>query len=369
MLKSFSVKPCFMGRAANLGIPLAAIARCFAAASLMLYTLGLTGCGSSQQTTNSSGNTTSVASSSAGDASKPKVVATSSVLCDVIQKIAQETVDLTCLIPAGTDPHVYQAKPTDRKAIEQAKLILYNGYGFEPTLIKLIKATQNSAPKIAVNEIAVPKPLKGEEHEHEAEAEKKGGKAEAEHDPGESNPHVWHNAQNGVRIVETVRDNLEKLSPSNATQYSSNAKKMTSELTQLDSWIKSQISTIPANQRKLVTTHDAMGYYASAYGIPVEGALQGISTEEKPAAGRVKALVQDLKKTGVPTIFPEATINPKLIAAVAKEANVKVSKRELFADGLGEKGSEGDTYEKMLIANTKTVVEGLGGKYTPFQPK
>ena len=73
-------------------------------------------------------------------------------------------------------------------------------------------------------------------------------------------------------------------------------------------------------------------------------------------------------RTGVPTIFAEVTINPKLIETVAKEANVKVSDRELFADGLGEKGSEGDTYEKMLIANTKTIVEGLGGKYTPFQP-
>jgi ABC-type Zn uptake system ZnuABC Zn-binding protein ZnuA len=83
----------------------------------------------------------------------------------------------------------------------------------------------------------------------------------------------------------------------------------------------------------------------------------------------VKELVEEIKKAGVPTIFAETTINPKLIESVAKEAKVKVSKRELFADGLGEKGTEADTYEKMLIANTQTIVEGLGGKYTPFQPK
>ena len=99
------------------------------------------------------------------------------------------------------------------------------------------------------------------------------------------------------------------------------------------------------------------------------GALQGISTEEKPTPARVTALVEEIKSADVPTIFAEATINPKLIDAVAKEANVKVADQELFADGLGEKGSEGDTYQKFFIANTKTIVEGLGGTYTPFQPR
>lgn len=283
---------------------------------------------------------------------KPKVVVTNSVLCDITQEIAQDSLDLKCLIPAGSDPHVYQAKPDDRKAIEQAQLVLYGGYNFEPSLIKLIKATTNQAPKVAVDELAVPKPQKFEED----------GKSETD-------PHVWHNAQNGVAIVEVVRENLDKIAPNNAAKYRSNAEKMTGELKQLDSWIKAQINTIPANQRKLVTTHDALGYYSSAYGIPIEGALQGISTEEKPTAGRVKDLVKDLKKTGVPMIFAETTINPKLIEAVAKEANLKVSQREILADGLGEKGSQGDTYQKMLIANTETIVEGLGGKFTPFSAK
>lgn len=333
MFKSFFVKTHFLGSAAILAIA-----------------FGFAGCGSNQQTTNPSPNTPSAASPSSAGGEKPKVVATSSVLCDITQEIAQDTVDLTCLIPAGIDPHVYEPKPDDRKAIEQAKLILYAGYNFEPSLIKLIQATKNQAPKVAVDEVAVPNPQQFEED----------GKTETD-------PHVWQNAQNGVRIVETVRNNLEKISPSKAAQYTSNAEKMTSELTQLDSWIKSQINTIPANQRKLVTTHDAMGYYSKAYGIPVEGALQGISTEEKPTARRVKELVEVIKNANVPTIFAETTVNPKLIEAVAKEGKVKVSDRELFADGLGEKGTPGDTYQKMLIANTQTIVEGLGGKYTPFQ--
>ncbi|HEY9597437.1 MAG TPA: zinc ABC transporter substrate-binding protein [Cyanophyceae cyanobacterium] len=313
--------------------------------------LALTGCGSPQQTTTSASNPTSPSSA---QASKPKVVATTSVLCDLTQEIAQDTFELNCLVPAGTDPHVYQPKPSDRKAIETANLILYAGYGFEPDLIKLIQSTQNKAPKIAVSELAVPKALKGKQHEDEHQ--------------DELDPHVWQNAQNGVRMVEVIRDNLKQVSPNNAAQYISNSEKMTRELTQLDTWIKLQINTIPANQRKLVTTHDAMGYYAAAYGIPVEGALQGISTDERPTAARVKELVDEIKAANAPTIFTEATINPKLIEAVAREANVKVSNSTLFADGPGAKGTEGDTYKKMLIANTQAIVEGLGGKYTPFKP-
>src|SRR5919199_5607013 len=215
MLKSLSVKTRSLGSAAVLALA-----------------VGFAGCTSNQQTTNSSSNTTSEASPARADSNRPKVVATSSVLCDFIEKIAQDTVDLTCLIPAGTDPHVYAPKPSDRKAIEQANLILYNGYGFEADFIKLIQSTKNSAPKVAVGELAVSKPLKGEEHEHESR-----GKAQAEQEHGEFDPHVWHDAKNGVRMVEVVLDNLKKISPKDDANYISNTEKITRELTQLDTWI------------------------------------------------------------------------------------------------------------------------------------
>ncbi len=158
-------------------------------------------------------------------------------------------------------PHVYQPKPEDSKAIEQAKLILYGGYNFEPGLIKLIKATSNSAPKVAVDEVAVPKPQQFDED----------GKTVTD-------PHVWHNAQNGIAIAQTISQELGKLAPNNAATYTSNTQKLTNEISQIDTWIKSEIATIPPKQRKLVTTHDAFGYYSKAYGIPIEGALGGIST-------------------------------------------------------------------------------------------
>jgi manganese/iron transport system substrate-binding protein len=322
--------------------------------------MGLAACNSTTQTSPSAN--TSIESS----AQNPFIVATTSVICDLTEQIAGETVDLKCLVDAGVDPHLYQPTPEDRKAIDSAKLILYGGYNFDPALIKLVKATSNSASKIAVHEVAVPNPLLGEEHEHgEEEHEEEEGEKHAE-GAKVPDPHVWHNAQNGIRMVEEIADSLEQLVPNNASVYQANADKITNELTKIDTWIKSQIATIPANKRKLVTTHDALGYYVNAYGLSFEGALEGLSTEAQPTAARVSELVKDIKKTGVPTIFTEITNNPKLMETVSREANVKISSKELFADGLGEKGTAGETYQKMLIANTEAIVEGLGGKYTPF---
>jgi manganese/iron transport system substrate-binding protein len=283
--------------------------------------------------------------------SNPKVVVTNTVLCDLTKQIAGNTVDVVCILAAGSDAHVYKLTPEARQSIETGKLVLYGGYDFEPELIKAIKATSNPAPKIAVHEVAVPQPQKFEED----------GKSTTD-------PHVWHNAQNGIKIAETIETNLEKLVPAQAATYKQNTQKLTAELGQLDTWIKSQVGTIPAAKKTLFTTHDALGYYSKAYGIPVD-ALEGLSTEEKPNAARAKEMVGKIKKAQVPTIFAELTLNPKLITAIAQEAKVKVSAQEIYADGLGEVSSPGGTYQKMLISNTKSIVEGLGGKFTPFAAK
>lgn len=324
--------------------------------AVLALSFGLLGCeatpSTSQQNSIDSDASITTATPRAASSALPLVVATNTIVCDLTKQIAATSVNLQCLIEPGTDPHVYQPKPGDRKAIEQAKLILYGGYDFESGLIKLIQATSNSVTKVAVNELAVPNPQKFEED----------GKTVTD-------PHVWHHAQNGVAMAKVINESLSKLKPAQANFYSKNTQKITSEINQIDTWIKSQVGTIPKQNRKLVTTHDALGYYAQAYGIPVERALGGISTEAAPTASRVSTLVKDLKTTGVPTIFAEVTTDSKLITAVAKNANVKVSERELYADSLGEKGSEADSYQKMLIANTQSIVEGLGGKYTPFLPK
>jgi manganese/iron transport system substrate-binding protein len=285
---------------------------------------------------------------SASPASKPKVVVTNTVLCDLTRQVAASTVDLICLLAPGSDPHIYKLTPAARQSIEDAKLILYGGYDFEPELIKAIKATSNPASKVAVYEVAVPQPQKFAED----------GKSTID-------PHVWHNARHGVKIVETIANSLAKIKPEKVAISKQNTQRLISEIDRIDTWIKSQINTIPSVKRVLFTTHDSLGYYSKTYGITVD-ALEGLSTEEKPNAARAKQLIDKIKTAQIPTIFAELSLNPQLINTIAKEANVKVSDRQIYADGLGAENSSGATYQQMLIANTQTIVEGLGGKFTPF---
>ncbi|MEH2285625.1 MAG: zinc ABC transporter substrate-binding protein [Nostoc sp.] len=318
----------------------------FFQAILAALTIGFVGCG------NQTARTTFTQTSTQVNENLPQVVATTSVLCDLTRQVAGNTVNLTCLISPTANPQFYKPKAEDRKAIERANLILYTGYNFEPNLIKLIKATKNPAPKIAVGQMAVSKPQKFQA----------GGK-------NVSDPHLWHNTKNAIRMVEVINSNLRKLQSSDAEAYTSNTKKITNELTQLDSWIKSRIASIPTKERKLVTTSDALSYYAKAYGISLAGGLQSISSNEKLTAEQVKTLATNIKRAKVSTIFAEVEINPNLIQSVARVAEVNISDRNLYAEGLGEPGSDGDTYQKMMIANTRTIVEGLGGTYLMFEAK
>jgi manganese/iron transport system substrate-binding protein len=162
---------------------------------------------------------------------------------------------------------------------------------------------------------------------------------------------------------------LIEISPEDREIFTKNAAKLTQELQQLDSWIEQQIATIPENQRKLVTTHDAFQYYARAYGLEITGTLIGISTEEQPSAQTVSKLADSIRKSKVPAIFAETTINPKLITTVAEEAGVKLAENELYSDSIGAPGSDGDSYIKMLVSNTETIVNALGGKVTAFEPQ
>jgi manganese/iron transport system substrate-binding protein len=319
-------------------------------APILLLALAIGGC--SQASTPEASNSTASSPAAVSSGKAPLVVATTDILCDLAKTIAKETIELKCLVAAGIDPHTYSLSPADRLAIETASLILYAGHGFEPSLIKAIKATKNTAPKVAINEIAVAQPLQMVED----------GKTEVD-------PHIWHSAQNGIKIIESLQTALSKAVPTQAAIYATNAQALTSELTQIDGWIKEQIASIPTKSRKLVTTHDALSYYSKAYNIPIEGALQGFSTEEKPTPTQIRKLVNEIKESGVPTLFGETTSSSKLLENIANESKTKLSPKPLYADGLGEPGSAGATYPKMLIANTQAITEGLGGKFQPFTVK
>jgi manganese/iron transport system substrate-binding protein len=278
---------------------------------------------------------------------KAKVVSTSTIIADLTAEIGGDEIDHVSLLSPGDDPHIYEPKPQDTVALENADLILYNGYNLEPNVIKLIEASGKNAKKFAVGETIKPLDFNYQ------------GKIEPD-------PHVWGSAENAIIMVNAIRDRLIELSPEDETEFRENAALLTEELTKLDNWITEQIQTIPENQRKLVTSHDAFQYYANAYGLEVIGTLIGISTEEQPSAQTVKNLTEEIKKTGVKAIFAETTINPTLIKTVAEEASVSLASTKLYSDSLGERGSDADSYVKMLVRNTQTIVEALGGNYREF---
>jgi manganese/iron transport system substrate-binding protein len=324
---------------------------------LITLTLLISGCSQNKTKTISSPTITPTSTPTPVAKNLPSVVVTTTVLCNLTKQIAKDTVNLSCLISPSTDPTKYESKPEDTKAIEEAKLILYNGYNLENKLISVIKTSKNKAPKVSVGELAVPKPLL-------SKVQNKTVKNKAIPDP-----YVWHDASNAIKIIDVISDSLGKAIPENITIYSSNTIKLKNEIIQLDKWIKQRIETIPEEKRLLVTTHDEMGYYIKAYGIKYNAALAVVNLEDKPTEKNIEQLAKNLKKSKPITIFPESNINPQLIAAAAKKAEVRVSERQLFTNNLGKAGSGGDSYQKMMTANTRTIVEGLDGTYLIFSPQ
>lgn len=272
-----------------------------------------------------------------------QVVSTSTIIANLTEEIAGENIHHVSILAPGNDPHVYEPVPQDSIKLEKADLILYNGYNLEPNIIKLINSSGIKAQKLAVGEQV--KPL-----DFDYEGQKR------------PDPHVWGDAKNGIIMVESIRDKLIELDPENEAIFQENSAQLITQLKELDLWIKNQISTIPVEQRQLITSHDAFQYYSKAYGLEIPGTLIGISTEEQPSAQTVKNLVEIIKKTGVKAIFAETTINPTLINTVAQEADVSLAEGKLYSDSLGVKGSEADSYLKMLTVNTNSIVSALSKK-------
>ncbi|MEL6502509.1 MAG: zinc ABC transporter substrate-binding protein [Cyanobacteria bacterium J06623_1] len=277
----------------------------------------------------------------------PKVVSTNTIIADLTQTVGGDEIDHQGLLQPGADPHVYEPTPRDSVALEQADLILYNGFNLEPGITKMINSTGGNATKFAVGEV-----VEALDIEYQGQQE--------------PDPHVWGNAENAIAMTEAIRDRLIELSPEDEAEFRENAEELIAELKLIDVWIAEQISTIPETQRQLVTTHDAFQYFTNAYGLEMAGTLIGISTEEQPSAQTVKNLAEEIKKTQIPAIFAETTINPQLINTVALEAGVKLAPQELYSDSIGAAGSDGDSYLKMLQANTKSIVQSLGGEYREF---
>ena len=281
-----------------------------------------------------------------------KVVATFSVLGDIIQNIGGDKVDVYVLVASGLDTHTFEPSPADSRTLADAALVIENGLGFETWLDDLNTAS-GAAPMGVVASPGID-PRTAEQDHDEAEHE-----GEDEHDHGAYDPHIWHSAANAIQMTKNIRDALITADPANRPTYEANAEAYLKQLEELDAWIFDEVTKLPEPRRQLITTHDTFGYFAERYGFQIIGTVLPTTTEgASPSAQEIAALVTNLKQAGVPAVFAENVSSNALLRQIADEAGLKIV-ASLYTDALGPVGSEGDTYLSMMRSNVATIVTEL----------
>lgn len=292
----------------------------------------------------------------AADGGPLRVVATTSIIGDVVRQVGGEAIDLTVLMRPGQDPHSYQPGAADLTAAADADLIFVNGWNLEEGLVDDL-ATIGDAPLVPVSAGVAPRVLGGDgdhgEDEHEGD----------EHAAGAADPHTWQDVANVRRWVENVRLALGAADPANAAGYDTNAAAYDGALAALDAELRETLADVPAGRRVLVTNHDNLGYFAAAYGFEVVGAIiPSSSTLAEPTAGALAELAAVMQAGNLCTVIIETTAADQLARALERELSGcdEVRLLTLYTDALGPAGSGADSYVGMMRANAATLVEGLG---------
>jgi zinc/manganese transport system substrate-binding protein len=299
----------------------------------------------------------------ASDGGPVRVIATYSILGDMVENVGGDGVELTTLVGPEEDTHTFEPSPSDQATLSEADLVLENGLEFEPWLDDLYESSGSGATRAVVTENI--EPLAVEEGEHaggKGDYHEEGGEhgdEEHAHEHGEHDPHVWHDVGSALTMVGTIRGALTEADPENAETYEENAGRYLAELEELDAEVTEQAESIPDGRRTLFTSHDTLGYFADRYGFEVDTALGSVSTEASdPSAGETAVLAEEIRASGLPAIFAENVSNQALMERIASEAGVELAP-PLFTDALGEPGTEGATYVEMERHNARTMAEAL----------
>ncbi len=275
-----------------------------------------------------------------------QIVATTSIIGDVVTNLCGDQIDLTVLIPRGTDPHAYQPTPGDLQALYQADLVLLNGFGLEANLEDELAQVGENVPLISLSEGISPRTLEAHDQEDE-------------HAEG-IDPHVWFDPNLILHWVQRTEQALIQLDPDHSTSYRENAERYRTELDALDGWIQEQVASIPVDQRKLVLDHLVMGYFADRYGFEVISALvPGFSSAAEPSPRELAGLSEIIQAESVPAIFVGVDTNPRLAEQLADDLGVKVVM--LYTGSLSKVGGPAATYLEMMQYN----VLAIRGALTP----
>jgi len=266
-----------------------------------------------------------------GSGGAPRVVATTTQAADLARQVAGDRAEVSSILKPNSDPHAYEPRAGDVKALARADLVVRSGGEIDEWLEEAQAGAGSDAPVLTL----------GENTSEE--------------------PHWWQDPRAALRAVAVLRDGLTKADPAGKASYSANAERYLGELRRLDRTIARCVATIPPAKRKLVTTHDALGAYAGRYGLEVIATvIPSRSTGGQASAGETAELVRTIKRERVPAVFAESSVRSDVENAIAREAGARVAPA-LWADTLGPKGSSGATYIASMEANTHTIAAALGG--------
>jgi zinc/manganese transport system substrate-binding protein len=262
------------------------------------------------------------------------VVASFSILGDFVKNVGGERVDVTTLVGPDGDVHVYAPAPADARKVADARLLVINGLGLEGWLPRLLQASGGKAPIIVATRGIAPLKL-----------------------GSDADPHAWQSVENAKKYVTNIRDALAAADPADAEVFRKQAEAYLAKLDALDREVRQAVRQIPENHRKVISTHDAFGYFAAAYGIRFIAPL-GVSTESEASARDIAGIITQIKTEKIPAVFLENISDPRLIQRISAETGARVG-GTLFSDSLtGEKG-DAPTYIDMVRHNIKALTSAL----------
>ena len=271
----------------------------------------------------------------AGAAAQPLlVVASFSILGDFLREVGGDAVSVSVIVGPDGDAHAYEPTPEDGRKLAQAQLVFVNGLGFEGWIDRLIKASNTSA-RVVVASAGVT----------------------ARHTPSGQDPHAWQDVANARRYVENIRDALIAEAPERAAQFRASAADYLAKLEALDRETAQRLATIPKARRRIVSTHDAFGYFSARYGLEFL-APEGISTESEPSARDIARIVDIAKHEKVGAVFLENISDPRLARSIAKESGVRIG-GELYSDALSGPDGPAPSYIEMMRHNVKELTKAL----------
>jgi zinc/manganese transport system substrate-binding protein len=271
------------------------------------------------------------------------VIASFSILGDFVKNVGGDRVEVATLVGPNGNAHVYAPSPGDAKKVADAKLVFVNGLGFEGWLERLVKASGTKAPIVVATKGIKPLERAGE-HGHD-------------HDHGRADPHAWQSVANAKIYVANIRDALIATDPAGKDAYSANAAAYLAKLDALERDVREVVAKIPADRRRVITSHSAFGYFQDAYGVNFT-APQGVSTEAEASAKDVAAIIAQIRKQKVAAVFLENVTDPRLVEQIARETGAKVG-GTLYSDALTDDKGDATTYVDLIRHNLRQLASAL----------